>query len=409
MPIHPKYHIIKRDRIIQIDTAWNANRTGEESKMAKDRIVDEEIEFEDEQGVADESLINDIPKEERVLRTQAYDKSVSDVVAMISAGDIFLNPDYQRNYIWDTKKASLLIESFLLNVPIPVIYVSEDDDGRWNVVDGLQRLETLRRFFANEFKLRGLEVLQELIGIQYSTLNPKAARLLRNGILRIILIFKESHPDIKYEIFMRLNRGSIRLTEQELRNCLYRGAFNDLLKELRQNPKFLEMIGLSAPHKRMNDAELILRYFTISDSYNNDSNRLVTSYTGKVISSMNKYINAKKSIAESEIQQMTNRFEATVDKVYSVFGPRAFKKLNPDGSLESKRINRAIMDLVMVSFEHLEKSKLLSHKDEIITLLCQLPQTDELFNNALTTGTSDKKQLEYRLSTWIQSLSTIVR
>lgn len=163
---------------------------------------------------------------------------------MIDDGDLLLDPDYQRNYVWDNKKASLLVESFLLNVPIPVIYVCEDDDGRWNVVDGLQRLESLRRFFANEFKLRGLEVLQELDGFQYSTLNPKAARLLRNGILRIILIFKESHPDIKYEIFMRLNRGSIRLTEQELRNCLYRGKFNDLLKELRNNNQFLRILGL---------------------------------------------------------------------------------------------------------------------------------------------------------------------
>lgn len=376
--------------------------------MAKTKAMDEDIEFADEGGVADESLINDIPKEERILRTQAYDKSVSDVVAMIENGDIFLNPDYQRNYIWDNKKASLLIESFLLNVPIPVIYVSEDEDSCWNVVDGLQRLETLRRFFSNEFKLRGLEVLQELNGVQYSTLNPKAARLLRNGILRIILIFKESHPDIKYEIFMRLNRGSIRLTEQELRNCLYRGSLNDLLKELRKNPKYLEMIGLTKPHKRMNDAELILRYFTISDSYDPGLNALVSTYTGKVVSSMNKYIETKKKSSQNEIEQLRKRFESTVDKVYSVFGADAFKKLNPDGTLESKRINRAIMDMVMVSFEHFEKSRLVSHKNEIVTLLRDLPQANVGFNNALTIGTSDRRQLECRLSTWTQNLRTIV-
>ena len=97
-----------------------------------------------------------------------------------------------------------------------------------------------------------------------------------------------------------------------------------------------------------------------------------------------------------------------MDKVYSVFGASAFKKLSPDGTLESKRINRAIMDMVMVSFEHFEKGQLISHKDGIISLLRDLPQTDEDFNSALTIGTSDKRQLEYRLSTWIEQLGTII-
>ncbi len=328
---------------------------------------------------------------------------------MINNDDIFLNPEYQRNYVWDNKRASLLIESLLLNVPIPVVYVAEDDDGIWSVVDGLQRLETLRRFFANEFKLRGLEVLQELNGIQYSTLNPKASRLLRNGILRIILIFKESHPDIKYEIFMRLNRGSIRLTEQELRNCLYKGPFNDLLKELRENPKYLKMIGLTKPHKRMNDAELILRYFTISDNYDRKKNALMETYTGKVVSSMNKYIESKKKTTKNEITRLKQLFEETTDKVYSVFEDDAFKKLNADGSLESSRINRAIMDMIMISFEDFDKNKLIFHKKQIISLLRDLPQTNNDFNNALTFGTSDRKQLEYRLSTWIQNLHKIIQ
>ena len=87
----------------------------------------------------------------------------------------------------------------------------------------------------------------------------------------------------------------------------------------------------------MNDAELILRYFTVSDSYDHSSNKLVASYTGKVVSSMNKYIEAKKKAPPSELGQLRKRFEAT-DKVYSVFGASAFKKLSPDGTLESKRI-----------------------------------------------------------------------
>ena len=136
---------------------------------------------------SDKSKISvEIPKEERKLVTQAYDKSVKDMVDMIRSEDVILNPEYQRHYVWDTKKASLFIESILLNVPLPIIYLSEDKDGKWNVIDGLQRLNTVRRYLGGEFKLRGLEVLQELNGSSYVTLNTKAQRILRNGILRII-------------------------------------------------------------------------------------------------------------------------------------------------------------------------------------------------------------------------------
>lgn len=377
-------------------------------------INDFDFEFSDSELSKDEDLsdsreLSDIPKEERILRTQAYDKSVSDVVNMMSNEDILLNPDYQRMYIWDNKKASLLIESLLLNVPIPVIYVAEDDESKWNVVDGLQRLESLRRFFANEFKLRGLEVLNELNGTQYSQLPPKSARILRNGILRIILIFRESHPDIKYEIFMRLNRGSVRLTEQELRNCLYRGSFNKLLKELRFHPPFLKMIGREEPHKRMNDSELILRFFTIADSYDFEKSELSPEYTGKVVSSLNKFLEKNRNLKNDKIELYRKRFLSTSDKVFSVFGINAFKKLNNDGSLDSNLLNRAIMDIQMISFEHISGEELIKAKDEIIHLLCELPVKNPRFLDSITFGTSDRRQMEYRLSTWINELKAIIR
>ena len=115
--------------------------TGQATAIATD---EDEIKYEDQEDA--EIVSTEIPKKVRVLQTQAYDKSVSDLVSMIKNHDISLDPDYQRNYIWDNIKASLLIESILLNVPIPVIYVAEDDDSRWTVVDGLQRLNSLRRF-----------------------------------------------------------------------------------------------------------------------------------------------------------------------------------------------------------------------------------------------------------------------
>ena len=364
-----------------------------------------DVKFEDDAG-EDGVLGDEIPKELRALRTQAYDKSISDIVAMIEGGDVVLDPDYQRSYVWDNKKASLLIESILLNVPIPVVYVAEDEDSTWTVVDGLQRLNTLRRFFQNDFKLRGLEILQDLNGSSYSQLNPKAQRILRNGILRMILIFKESHPEIKYDIFMRLNRGAIRLTEQELRNCLYRGAFNDLLKELRRTPAFLEMIGLTDAHPRMADAEMVLRYFALSAGYDPTSQQLAN-YSGKVKSALNRFCEQNRKPSPATIDTLRARFLSTIDKVHSVLGRSAFQRIAPDGTSDG-RLNRAIMDVVLVSFELFAKDDLTRKTSKIRELLRTLPTTDPEFNQSITFATSDRKRLEYRLATWHKHLNAML-
>ena len=205
---------------------------------------------------------------------------------------------------------------------------------------------------------------------------------------------------------MRLNRGAIKLTDQELRNCLFRGTLNELVKRLRNNPKYLEMIGLVTPHKRMDDVELVLRYFTISDSYNPATGE-VQNYTGKVKSSINKFVESKRNPSPEELQRLEHKFEATIDKVYHVFGKDAFQRINPDGTFD-QRINRGIMDIVMVSFEHADEQSLISHKDEIRALLRDLPVEDTRFNESILIATSDKRQLEYRLMAWSQKLNGLL-
>lgn len=312
----------------------------EETEEFEDKIIDVEIEDDEE--------INEIPTEQRKLRVQAYDKSVGDLVRMVRENDIILNPEYQRNYVWDNKKASLLIESILLNIPIPVIYASEEEDSSWNIVDGLQRLNALKRFYENNFKLSGLKILSELNGEKYEDLNPKAKRVLNNGSLRVILIFNDSHPEIKYDIFMRLNTGSVKLNEQELRNCLYRGSLNNLLKHLAKNPKFLNMLGLKLPHKRMVDCEMILRYFSFSENFDSEKNS-IRNYKGATKTYLNSYFESNQNLNIDIIQKLEDKFNKVIDSVFEVFGDKAFRKLSDDG-FETK-INKAIMDVIMISFE----------------------------------------------------------
>ena len=366
----------------------------------------EDIEYSDN---ADEESpeSNGIPKELRILRTQAYDKGVSDLVEMIHTGDIVLDPDYQRNYVWDNHKASLLIESFLLNVPIPVIYVAEDDDGKWLVVDGLQRLYSLRRFFDNEFKLSGLELLKELGGLQFSTLNPKAQRILKNGIIRVIVIKAESHPEIKYDIFQRLNRGSVKLNEQELRNCMYRGPFSTLLKELCQNPAYLASLGQKKPHYRFNDAELALRFFALNYGFDRASGK-VREYPSKMKTFLNRFMDGHRKASREEIEAMRILFSETIDKVVNVFEAPCFRRVIPEtGELDS-RTNRALMDGIMVSFAAFPKERLLGNIARIREMHFTVLRTERPYNDALIFGTSDTKRLELRINTWFQGLTGIL-
>src|SRR5687768_11591208 len=140
---------------------------------------------------------------DRRLVTQPYDYSIQQLVDEIGRGKIRLDIEYQRKYVWDDGKASRLIESLLLNVPIPVCYFAEDDDFNFEVIDGLQRITSLRRFMQDEFPLNGVTVLSEIQGKTFSELAPRDQRRLANRTIRCVAITADSHPDIKFDVFER--------------------------------------------------------------------------------------------------------------------------------------------------------------------------------------------------------------
>jgi hypothetical protein len=157
----------------------------------------------------------------------------------------------------------------------------------------------------------------------------------------------------------------------------------------------------------MDDEELILRYLTLSESYDVASGE-VRNYTGKMKGTLNKFMDSNRKADQAAIGIYETRFVATIEKVFAVFGPNAFRKINEDGSVEN-RPNRAIMDCVMISFQSREKHALEAKKEAIVALLQRLPQEDAAFNSAITISTSDKKQLEYRLGVWNRSLEQVLK
>ena len=146
-------------------------------------------------------------------------------------------------------KASRLIESVLMSVPLPLVYLAKEANAIFSVIDGQQRLTSFFRFLRNDLKLTRLSVFDEFNGLYFNDLLDDMKRAFRNSSIRCIIIKRESDPDIRFEIFERLNTGSVRLNDQGLRNCIYRGKFNILLKELAEDKDWLRLIGRTVPGK----------------------------------------------------------------------------------------------------------------------------------------------------------------
>lgn len=211
---------------------------------------------------------------ERTVKTQNIEYDLETIVKKISRGIIKLNPEYQRKHRWTEEYSSKLIESLILNIPVPLIYISQDVDvddevddevARYSVIDGQQRLTAIYNFLTNDSVLVGLEVLDDLNGLKYKELPPFLIRRLEERTIRCLRIDSTIDNQVKYDIFERLNSGSVKLEPQELRNATCRGPFKDLIKVLIKNQSFINATSLSESRiEKMEDEELVLRYFALS-------------------------------------------------------------------------------------------------------------------------------------------------
>jgi len=358
----------------------------------------------------DEKLIVDIPKEERHLNTSSYDYSVEFLISMMQGDNpkIILEVPFQRQYVWNDDKASKLIESIIMNVPIPPIYFAEEENGKWLVVDGLQRLNSLLRYFQNEYGLKKLEILKDLELMKFKDLPPKSKSLISNGQLRVNVIKKDSHPDIKYDIFMRLNKGAVTLNYQELRNCLYRGDLNNLAKSIvSENKKFLNILGLKAPHNRFLDVEFVVRTFALISNlmYNAKDGYYINNYNGRLVTYINNYMKDNIAISPERLADLKTLFNETIDKVIGVFGTdKSFRDLSESKS----KVNKALADCILISFSKYKIDVLIKNRDKIQEALRKLLIEDLKFKAAISLHTSDKDVVNYRINNWIKAMENAI-
>ena len=353
--------------------------------------------------------------EQQDIITEKSDPTLKSLYLDYTSGDIILQPDFQRQFVWTKKQASALIESILLDIPIPIIYFSEDIDSRMVVIDGQQRLTSLFAFISGQFpeggtnfstfKLNSLKVLTNLNNKTFKDLTEEEQRRIYKYPIRIITFKKNSGKDIKFDIFERLNCGSVALNDMELRNCIYRGEYIDYIKLLSQNPLFRKLAGLKEKEKRMKDVELVLRFFAFS-------HKNYLEYKSPIKKFLNDDCEDYRHINKDKLNELTINFKKALDLINSIFGEHAFKRFYKDFNnkcyWEDQKFNVSLYDIYMWVFSRQDKNKVMRNLDLIREATMDLMIKDELFIDSITKATSGAKQVNRRFSKYNELIENIL-
>lgn len=339
-------------------------------------MAETEIEgLDHDEEISDRDVVYDI-------NTFGADFTVDGLIKRFDRGDIFV-PDFQRNYVWSWPQASKFIESILLGLPIPSIFLYREERSQKHlIVDGLQRLTTLHafnrgRFTHNDRVFRLRDVKPRFNNKTIDQLDPEDSRRFEDAVIHAMII-QQMSPDNDnssvYHIFDRLNSNGTPLQPQEIRNAIYHGNFQELLVKLNDNPDWRNIFG--SVHKRATDQELILRFLALYDN--------AEFYKKPMKNFLNNYMANKRDIDTIEQDRLTQLFEKTIQRVSATFGRTAFRP--------SRSLNVATYDSLMVSIAR--------HPDASASQI-EAAYVSLLGNNdyvaAITKATSDDTVVKNRL------------
>jgi uncharacterized protein with ParB-like and HNH nuclease domain len=349
---------------------------------------------------ADDSNIEilDISPEQRRLNTETYDFTISTVHDyLVNKGMVI--PEFQRSFVWNRAQASRLIESLIIQCPIPVIYLSQSSDETLNVIDGNQRLTSIKLYLEDNYALQGLTAYPELEGSKFSELDPRFQKHILNRTLRCIVILKSTHPQIKFDVFERLNTGSVKLNPQELRHGIYYGSLIESLEKLSQDRNWLSLTSLHKD-KRMKGEELILRFMALYQDYEN--------YRKPFVSFLNSFCDKNRNVDKNTLQGWEEVFLSSIDTLYKIYGDLAFKVYDDDHKAR-KPFNAALFDAQLVSIARLSdkmRTQIVTRKKDIVTATTKL-LNDDRFKASITASTSDEAFVKYRIGRFSDMLKLV--
>jgi hypothetical protein len=349
-------------------------------------------------------ILKQFSKAQEGLVTQQSDFSLKAIKEMIEQNSIDVAPHYQRRDRWSTGKQSALIESFLLNVPVPPVYLSEDDYGNYSVIDGKQRLTTVYDFLTNKLALSGLTKFPGLEGTKFKDLPSQLQNVLSiRPFIRVITLLQQSDPELKYEVFLRLNTGGEKLKPQEIRNVAYSGSLNNLLIQLSDNAFLRKQLKIknnkSTPYRNMDDVEMVLRFFAIREDWEH--------FGRKLAKGMDEFMASRREEAPESYE---NQFNRAILGCEALWGDRAFQKPIQKSGWREQFI-APLYDAQMVAISELtedELKKLKALSDDVVKVTRLLFEEDAEFLKAVTQATSDSSQIRIRVTRLLEKIRELI-
>jgi hypothetical protein len=329
------------------------------------------------------------------IRVDTKPMVISLLMDRIRNKEIDLTPGFQRKGgIWSKKAKSQLIESLLIRIPLPAFYMDGGDESKWLVVDGLQRLSTLKSFVIDRtLVLDGLEFLSECEGKKFDQLPRNLQRRILETQVTVFLIQENTPPEVKFNIFKRINTGGLPLSSQEIRHALHQGTASALLQDLAESAEFRTATNEGIRDDRMGDRECVLRLLAfMRTSYGEYKAKNLDAFLNQCMIELNK-------LSESEIRDLDARFRRTMVDCYRLFGDQAFRK-QKRGNPRRSPVNRALFEVWSASVESLSPSDIqrleAKGKDLRDRFLAALEESD--FEAAITYGTGDARKVRLRFS-----------
>lgn len=347
------------------------------AKLETDTLDREENDYEDEQYEKDR-LIYDPEKINIVTR----EPTIEQLLRRINKEELDLAPDFQRHAnVWKNDAKSRLIESIIIRIPLPAFYVDATDEDKWLVVDGIQRLHTLKLFVNDKtLRLSGLEYLTNLEGKTYDQLERRYQRRIEETQVTVYLIEKGTPPEVKYNIFKRINTGGEPLSPQELRHALNPGKAIKLLSKLATSPEFKQVVNLGEKKKmRMDDQEFILGFFafklTSYKEYEDGRDLFLTQALAKA-----------NNLSESELDKLKNDFLKAMITAFDIFGKNAFRKLS-NKAKKQQPLNKSLFEAWSVNLSQLsddEINSIKARKQDLIDRFIYYVDNDQDFFKSIS-------------------------
>ncbi|MEQ8996609.1 MAG: DUF262 domain-containing protein [Coleofasciculus sp. B1-GNL1-01] len=365
------------------------NRDLEPESFDEDTLLDE-AENDDQQD--ERRSFRYDPDEINIITRQP---TIEQLLRRIDQKALNLAPKFQRQAdIWKPDVKSRLIESILIRIPLPAFYVDATDEDNWLVVDGLQRLFALKEFVNdNKLTLSGLEYLNNLEGKRYEQLIPRYQRRILETQPTVYLIQSGTPPEVKYNIFKRINTGGTPLSPQEIRHALNPGQATEFLAELAKMQEFKQIVDLSDSKKsRMDDREFVLGFLAYTlTSYKNYEEGNRDEFLSEALFKINKLTN-------QELASIKDKFKKAMIAANEIFGENAFRKLS-NKNQRKYPLNKAIFEVWSVNLGKLgdkEIQKLKNKKQEIIDSFRNYINNDKEFNSSISQAAN---KVDYRFTT----------